>query len=33
MNTFPFKRIVVVGSTGSGKSMLAKELAEKITAS
>jgi len=33
MDTFPFKRIVVVGSAGSGKSTLAKELAEKITAS
>jgi len=28
MNTFPFKRIVVIGTTSSGKSTLAKALAE-----
>jgi adenylate kinase family enzyme len=32
MDTFPFKRIVVVGSTGSGKSTLAKQLAETLGA-
>jgi adenylate kinase family enzyme len=30
MNSFPYKRIVVVGTTSSGKSTLAKRLAEKI---
>lgn len=30
MNTFPFKRIVVIGTTSSGKSTLAKGLAEKF---
>jgi adenylate kinase family enzyme len=30
MNTFPYQRIVVVGTTSSGKSTLAKQLAEKI---
>jgi adenylate kinase family enzyme len=32
MKTFPFKRLVVVGSTSSGKSTLAKGLANKIGA-
>lgn len=32
MNTFPYQRIVVVGTTSSGKSTLAKQLAEKIQA-
>ncbi len=30
MKPFPFKRIVVVGTTSSGKSMLAKNLADKF---
>ncbi|WP_345306856.1 AAA family ATPase [Candidatus Villigracilis saccharophilus] len=30
MNTFRYKRIVVIGTTSSGKSTLAKRLAEKI---
>jgi adenylate kinase family enzyme len=30
MNTFPYHRIVVVGTTSSGKSTLAGQLAEKI---
>ncbi len=30
MNTFPFQRIVVIGTTSSGKSTLAKILAEKM---
>jgi adenylate kinase family enzyme len=30
MNSFPYKRIVVIGTTSSGKSTLAKRLAEKI---
>lgn len=30
MNTFPYKRIVVVGATSSGKSTLAKQVAEKF---
>jgi adenylate kinase family enzyme len=32
MKTFPFKRMVIVGSTSSGKSTLAKALADKIGA-
>jgi len=32
MPTFPYKRIVVVGTTSSGKSTLAQQLAEKIHA-
>jgi len=32
MKTFPFKRMVVIGTTSSGKSTLAKALAEKISA-
>lgn len=32
MDTFPFKRIIVVGTTSSGKSTLAKQLSEKIQA-
>lgn len=32
MNTFPYYRIVVVGTTSSGKSTLASQLAEKIGA-
>jgi len=32
MNAFAYKRIVVVGSTSSGKSTLAKRLAEKLGA-
>ncbi len=32
MSTFPYKRIVVVGSTSSGKSTLAKQLPEKLGA-
>lgn len=32
MNSFPHKRIVVIGTTSSGKSTLAKTLAEKIGA-
>lgn len=31
MNTFPFNRIVVVGTTSSGKSTLAEQLAKKIS--
>jgi adenylate kinase family enzyme len=31
-NLFPYQRIVVVGTTSSGKSTLAKALAEKIGA-
>jgi len=30
MNPFPYKRIVVIGTTSSGKSTLAKELADKL---
>ncbi len=30
MNTFPYKRIVVIGTTSSGKSTLAKQLADKL---
>lgn len=30
MDTFPFQRIAIVGTTSSGKSTLAKKLAEKI---
>jgi adenylate kinase family enzyme len=30
MNTFPFQRIVVIGTTSAGKSTLAKILAEKM---
>jgi energy-coupling factor transporter ATP-binding protein EcfA2 len=30
MNTFPYKRIVVVGTTSSGKSTLAKALSERL---
>lgn len=30
MNSFPYQRIVVIGTTSSGKSTLAKQLAEKI---
>ena len=30
MNTFPYKRIVVVGTTSSGKSTLAKQFADKL---
>lgn len=30
MNTFPYKRIVVIGTTSSGKSTLAKRLADKL---
>lgn len=32
MNTFPYKHIVVIGTTSSGKSTLAKALADKIHA-
>ncbi len=32
MNTFPYHRIVVVGTTSSGKSTLASQLAKKIGA-
>ncbi len=32
MKTFPFKRVVVIGTTSSGKSTLAKALADKIGA-
>ncbi|HET7145489.1 MAG TPA: AAA family ATPase [Anaerolineales bacterium] len=32
MDTFPYKRIIVIGSTSSGKSTLANRLAEKISA-
>ena len=31
MNTFPHKRIVVIGTTSSGKSTLAKALADKLS--
>lgn len=30
MNTFPFNRIVVIGTTSSGKSTLAEQLAQKF---
>jgi adenylate kinase family enzyme len=30
MNSFPYRRIVIVGTTSSGKSTLASQLAEKI---
>lgn len=30
MNTFPYKRIVVIGTTSSGKSTLAKALADQL---
>ena len=30
MNSFPYKKIVVVGTTSSGKSTLAESLAEKL---
>ncbi|MBI5945830.1 MAG: adenylate kinase [Chloroflexi bacterium] len=30
MDTFPYQRITIVGTTSSGKSTLAKQLAEKI---
>lgn len=30
MNTFSYKRIIVIGTTSSGKSTLAKQLAEKM---
>ena len=30
MNTFPYKRIVVVGTTSSGKSTLTKQLSDKL---
>lgn len=30
MDTFPYKRIVVIGTTSSGKSTLAKQIAEKF---
>jgi ABC-type phosphonate transport system ATPase subunit len=30
MNTFPYKRIVVIGTTSSGKSTLAKALSERL---
>jgi adenylate kinase family enzyme len=30
LSNFPYKRIVVIGTTSSGKSTLAKQLAEKI---
>jgi adenylate kinase family enzyme len=33
MSSFPYQRIVVVGTTSSGKSTLAKKLAAKINAS
>lgn len=29
-NSFPYRRIVVVGTTGSGKSTLAEQLADKL---
>ncbi len=32
MNTFPYQRIVVIGTTSSGKSTLASQLAEKLGA-
>jgi len=32
MNAFPYRRIAVVGTTSSGKSTLAKRLAQKINA-
>ena len=31
MNTFPHKRIVIIGTTSSGKSTLAKQLADKFS--
>ena len=31
MNSFPYRRIVIVGTTSSGKSTLASQLAEKIS--
>ena len=31
MQTFPFKRVIVVGTTSSGKSTLAKDLAERLS--
>ncbi len=31
MESFPFKRVVVIGSTSSGKSTLAKRMAEQFT--
>ena len=31
MNSFPYKRIVVIGTTSSGKSTLAKNLADKLS--
>ncbi len=31
MNPFPYKRIVVIGTTSSGKSTLAKNLADKLS--
>lgn len=30
MNTFPYKRIVVIGTTSSGKSTLAEQIAKKL---
>jgi adenylate kinase family enzyme len=30
MNTFPYQRIVVIGTTSSGKSTLAKQIADKF---
>jgi adenylate kinase family enzyme len=30
MNTFPYKRIVVIGTTSSGKSTLAQELSKRL---
>lgn len=32
MDTFPYKRILVIGTTSSGKSTLANRIAEKISA-
>ena len=32
MNTFPYRRVVVIGTTGSGKSTLAERLARKLDA-
>ncbi len=31
MNSFPYKRMVVIGTTSSGKSTLAKNLADKLS--
>jgi adenylate kinase family enzyme len=31
MNSFPYRRIVVIGATSSGKSTLAKNLADKLS--